>query len=134
MCSPVALLFIIRSFQIERGRRGGCQNLLLGLLEVVWVKHNETSVMGGASVITPMTLIHHSPAHTSPATSRSLVYLHNGPCDQILYREIQMDVIQFISFRTRYCFKCWFWYKFEYYTSFQYLILRIPSTLILLFN
>lgn len=130
MCSPVALLFIIRSFQIERRRLGGCQDLLLGLLEVLWVKHNETSVMGGASVITLMT---HSPAHTCPSSS-TLVYLHNGPRQQILYREFEMDVSQFISFRTRYCFKCWFWYKFEYYTSYQYLILRIPSTLILLFN
>ena len=63
MCGPVALLFIIRSFQIEPGGGSeGCQNLLPSLLEVLWVKDNETSVMGGTSAITPMT---HSPSSTA---------------------------------------------------------------------
>lgn len=54
--------FIIRAFQMEWGRVGGCRDLLPSLLEVLWVKYNETSVMGGAGVITPMT---HSPSSST---------------------------------------------------------------------
>ncbi len=67
-------VFIIRSFQIEWGWVGGCQNLLPSLLEVLWVKYNETSVMGGANVITLMT---HSPSSTThPPRSSSNIQQH----------------------------------------------------------
>lgn len=67
---PVALLSLL--FSIRSLQMGGQQNLLLSLLEVLWVKHNATSVMGGASVITPMTP---PTPTTSPAASRLLLGL-----------------------------------------------------------
>lgn len=62
MGSPVALLFTRIHHQILSDGAGvgrGCQNLLQSLLEVLSVKHNETSVMGGASVITLICFMHH---------------------------------------------------------------------------
>lgn len=118
MCSPVAFVIHhqILSDRAGVGSKGGCQNLLLCLLEVLWVKYNETSVMGGASVITPMT---HSPSSTTqpPPTScskpgfqfaaqPSLTALGTSSSDPEAERLIWKCFIpQFIKFGTRYCLK-----------------------------